>query len=614
MRIECFVSYSREDRNLAVQLIDALEIEGISTWWDEKISLSARDYSKDIEKAIVMSQCFLVLWTKNSVNSEWVKDERSYLDQIKEGNQKVVSIAVNEPVLPIHYTRNQCLKIEVGDNHLLKKHDLEEIVKSVKRRIGIIGKNEHILKPRNLDETLGCQDLAIESPAPGTDYLLSFRPCGESGKFLIMRLDTTDGWVLDSMDGAQDMHYPFKDRPDSEFTHKNKQYIKVRNSVYFIKDPIRPYSIQIGEIRSLRPNSQPGLIKGDMSVGELETLPIQLYWLSLTLAEILTNRETLKKLAERVSLYKNDWGEANYSRVYDAISRNPFSPPDIQKDNCRFCNKVFKNNRKLYSKYGSTLIANDFPFGPYFHYVVIVDEAIHSWEDIRYQHVRGLNKIAHEFLSIKENTHGSSGIEYGFNSSVRHLVLGSKTHTSAGASIPHIHKQAWGMAPKSSNLAEQLIVVSEAYSNSNMDYQGCYLKALENADYVIWKNDKVVLYVPYGQCSLHELQIMTIRPCGTYVDLTPEEVDSFSMAEFIVYRIYNELGITSFNSVLITKLFNDARAPNFRIVQSFVTREVDIAVSELSSLYVVDKHPKDSRDLIVGVYQKIEKEVNEEFQ
>ena len=44
------------------------------------------------------------------------------------------------------------------------------------------------------------------------------------------------------------------------------------------------------------------------------------------------------------------------------------------------------------------------------------------------------------------------------------------------------------MAPRSSNLAEQLILVSEAYSNINIDYQACYLSALRIADYVIWED------------------------------------------------------------------------------------------------------------------------------
>jgi len=237
--------------------------------------------------------------------------------------------------------------------------------------------------------------------------------------------------------------------------------------------------------------------------------------------------------------------------------------------------------------------------------VAIVDAPVHSWEDIEFRHILGLNKIIHEYLKIEENRFGAAGIQYGFNSTVRHIVLGARTHSSAGASIPHIHKQVWGMAPRTSNLAEQLILVSEAYSNINIDYQACYLSALRNADYVIWEDEYVALYVPYGQCSLHELQAVVKRPCATYVDFNNHEIESMSKAEFMALKLYKELEISSFNNILITKLFNDSRAPYFRVVQTFVTREVDLAVSELSMLYVVDQHPRDSRNVLAAAFKKI---------
>ena len=377
--------------------------------------------------------------------------------------------------------------------------------------------------------------------------------------------------------------------------------------MYFIKDPIRPYSIQIGGIRSKRPNAKPGIIEGSMTVGQLEILPIQLYWLSLTLAEILTDGEALKRLSVLIGRHGDEWGQEKLINVKDAIARNPFSPIVIQKGKCKFCDPLFKEKRQLYKKYKTTLIANDFPFGPNFHYIAILDDPIHSWEDATYSHLLGINQITHEFLKIKENRFGSVGVEFGFNSTVRHLVLGSRTHSSAGASVPHLHKQIWGMAPRTSNLAEQLIIVSEAYSNMNIDYQDRYIDALEKADYVIWKDkkEKCVLYVPYGQCSLHELQIMIIRPCGSFIEFDDDEVVALSQAEYIVFQIYKTLGITSFNSILITKLFNDTRAPKFRVIQTFVTREVDLAISELSMLYVVDQHPSVSANEIKQAFEKV---------
>jgi hypothetical protein len=60
-------------------------------------------------------------------------------------------------------------------------------------------------------------------------------------------------------------------------------------------------------------------------------------------------------------------------------------------------------------------------------------------------------------------------------------------------------------------------------------------------------------------------------------------------------------------------LLNDPRAPTFRFVEAFITREIDLAVSELSMLYVVDQHPWDSRNEIKQAWDKISEEVLQEI-
>ena len=605
MRIECFVSYTGDDRDIAIQIIETLQSENIEPWWDEKISLTNGEFTDDIQDAILKSQCFLVIWTENSIHSKWVKNESLMLHGIEHGNDKIVSVAINDPLIPAPFNTNQLLPVQIKENHHLEENDLERIIEAVKLRIGIIGKNEHIICPRVLGENWECHDLAIEGPVPGSDLLLSFRPCGTNGTFLLMHFDTTDGWVNESLPSAEYRHRFFTADNDAVYIDNEQKYLKIKNDVYFIRDPIRPYSIQIGGVRSMRPNAKPGIIEGEMTEAGLYNLPTHLYWLSLTLAEILQSEETLIYLWQDTKKHRESWGQEKYKQVRAAISKNPFSSKNLQQTSCRFCDKKFKDKRKLYQKYGATLIANDFPFGPNFHYVAIVDAPVHSWEDIKFEHILGLNKITHEYLKTEENRFGAAGIQYGFNSTVRHLVLGARTHSSAGASIPHIHKQVWGMAPRTSNLAEQLILVSEAYSNINIDYQARYLSALRIADYVIWEDEYVALYVPYGQCSLHELQAVVKRPCATHVDLNDNEIESMSKAEFTVLQLYKELEISSFNNILITKLFNDSRAPNFRVVQTFVTREVDLAVSELSMLYVVDQHPRDSRNVLATAFNNI---------
>ena len=92
----------------------------------------------------------------------------------------------------------------------------------------------------------------------------------------------------------------------------------------------------------------------------------------------------------------------------------------------------------------------------------------------------------------------------------------------------------------------------------------------------------------------HELQIMVKRPTRTFLDLDYNELRSLSFAELAVAKLYAALGINSYNEVVICQRF-DARAnSSFRVITSFVTREIDLAVSELNLLYVTDKHPYDT--------------------
>ncbi len=84
---------------------------------------------------------------------------------------------------------------------------------------------------------------------------------------------------------------------------------------------------------------------------------------------------------------------------------------------------------------------------------------MHAWEQVEESHLVGMNVLIKDFLDSekrKNNLHGSVGVRIGLNSSIRHLVLGETTRTSAGASIAHVHKQVWGMSPISVNLGNHL--------------------------------------------------------------------------------------------------------------------------------------------------------------
>jgi hypothetical protein len=71
---EIFISYATEDRASAKALAEVLEVRGWSVWWDRKIPLG-RAFDNVIEEAISAARCLIVLWSRISVVSEWVRSE-----------------------------------------------------------------------------------------------------------------------------------------------------------------------------------------------------------------------------------------------------------------------------------------------------------------------------------------------------------------------------------------------------------------------------------------------------------------------------------------------------------------------------------------------------------
>ncbi|MEO7564951.1 MAG: toll/interleukin-1 receptor domain-containing protein [Sphingomicrobium sp.] len=69
-----FLSYDREDGETARSLAAALEQSGHEVWWDRHI-LGGAEYSEEIEQALDRADTVIVLWSKASVKSAWVRDE-----------------------------------------------------------------------------------------------------------------------------------------------------------------------------------------------------------------------------------------------------------------------------------------------------------------------------------------------------------------------------------------------------------------------------------------------------------------------------------------------------------------------------------------------------------
>ena len=73
-----FLSYSRKDETRARRFTDWLEREGHDVWRDEDDIGGGTSFSMEIERALKDSDAVLVVWSADSVQSAWVRDEAGY--------------------------------------------------------------------------------------------------------------------------------------------------------------------------------------------------------------------------------------------------------------------------------------------------------------------------------------------------------------------------------------------------------------------------------------------------------------------------------------------------------------------------------------------------------
>src|ERR1043166_3804863 len=91
---DIFISYAREDSQLAHDLADYLKANGFQVWWDREI-LSSDDFYEAILNALTFAKAAVVIWTGHSVQSHFVRDEARFALVHKK------LVAVKSPDLPV---------------------------------------------------------------------------------------------------------------------------------------------------------------------------------------------------------------------------------------------------------------------------------------------------------------------------------------------------------------------------------------------------------------------------------------------------------------------------------------------------------------------------------
>ncbi len=74
---DIFLSYSSKDKDRVTPLVKALQREGWSVWWDRRTP-AGETFDLMIERELKGAKCVVVVWSLNSVTSDWVREEATF--------------------------------------------------------------------------------------------------------------------------------------------------------------------------------------------------------------------------------------------------------------------------------------------------------------------------------------------------------------------------------------------------------------------------------------------------------------------------------------------------------------------------------------------------------
>jgi len=128
---DVFISYASADRPRVVPLVEALREKGWSVWWDRTIP-PGKTWDQVIEAALDGARCVIVLWSKESVLSDWVRTEA------EEGKRRgiLVPARIDDVNIPLAFRRIQAADL-VSWSGALPNAGFEELADAVSGVLGV---------------------------------------------------------------------------------------------------------------------------------------------------------------------------------------------------------------------------------------------------------------------------------------------------------------------------------------------------------------------------------------------------------------------------------------------------------------------------------------------
>lgn len=136
---DVFLSYRKADRARAETLAKALKVENLDVWWDTALE-TGETFDEKIQAVLEKCKAVIVIWSKESVKSDWVRAESSI------GRERgiLVPVMIQDVNIPVPFNLLQTADL-VGWHGDRSHPAYQDVVKQVKELAG--KKNVPPLRP-----------------------------------------------------------------------------------------------------------------------------------------------------------------------------------------------------------------------------------------------------------------------------------------------------------------------------------------------------------------------------------------------------------------------------------------------------------------------------------
>jgi hypothetical protein len=155
---DIFLSYASADRERIRPLVKKLEEHGWSVWWDRKIP-PGKTWHQVIQQAIDDAKCVVVVWSQQSIQSDWV------ITEAEEGKERhnLIPVMIDNVKAPLAFRRIQAARLTDWDGEP-SHHEIGVLFEAIKTIVGEPEKSQEVVKfEERAEKPQASSDQALET-------------------------------------------------------------------------------------------------------------------------------------------------------------------------------------------------------------------------------------------------------------------------------------------------------------------------------------------------------------------------------------------------------------------------------------------------------------------